>query len=140
MQICQREHAAKVRVGWSNDSQSRLQVCLNKSIGCADADSAGALPEPESVEVHAVGMYLFAQLYIRQAQRPEAMETWPSQNGELAGTSPSRQSHNGSCPLTQCANFHWQAISVIPSPPRSKLLALTHARARRAGPTSSIST
>ena len=46
-----------------------------------------------------MGMYLFAQLYIRQAQRPDAMETWPSQNGELAGTSPSRHTQNGVCPL-----------------------------------------
>ena len=57
------------------------------------------MPEPVTVEVHAVGMYLFAQLYIRQAQRPEAMETWPSQNGELAGTSPSRHTQNGVGPL-----------------------------------------
>ena len=65
--------------------------------GCADnGAAAGGQPPAESVEVHAVGMYLFAQLYIRQAQRPEAMETWPMQNGELAGSSPSRShTHNG---------------------------------------------
>ena len=45
-----------------------------------------------------MGMYLFAQLYIRQAQRPDAMETWPMQNGELSGSSPSRShTHNGVC-------------------------------------------
>lgn len=30
------------------------------------------------VDVYAVALYLFAQLYIRQAQRPDAMDVWPS--------------------------------------------------------------
>ncbi|KAK9848552.1 hypothetical protein WJX84_011016 [Apatococcus fuscideae] len=35
------------------------------------------LSEPEAVDFHAVMIFLFAQLYVRQAQRPEAMEVWP---------------------------------------------------------------
>ncbi|KAK9861271.1 hypothetical protein WJX84_009127, partial [Apatococcus fuscideae] len=35
------------------------------------------LSEPDAVDFHAVMIFLFAQLYVRQAQRPEAMEVWP---------------------------------------------------------------
>lgn len=30
------------------------------------------------VDIYAVALYLFAQLYIRQAQRADAMDVWPS--------------------------------------------------------------
>lgn len=36
--------------------------------------------------MHAVALFLFAQLYIRQAQRPEAMEVWPTASGSPAGS------------------------------------------------------
>ncbi|KAK9839640.1 hypothetical protein WJX81_002320 [Elliptochloris bilobata] len=34
--------------------------------------------EASAVDAHAVALFLFAQLYIRQAQRPDAMDVWPS--------------------------------------------------------------
>ena len=47
--------------------------------GCNDSlvPNAGK-SEADAVDVHAVTLFLFAQLYIRQVQRPEAMEVWPS--------------------------------------------------------------
>lgn len=33
------------------------------------------------MDAHAVALFLFAQLYSRQVQRPEAMEVWPSTSG-----------------------------------------------------------
>ena len=38
-------------------------------------------PEPEIVDAHAIALFLFAQLYVRQAQRPDAMEVWPTNSG-----------------------------------------------------------
>ncbi|KAK9824118.1 hypothetical protein WJX72_007884 [[Myrmecia] bisecta] len=45
--------------------------------------------EAEAVEAHAVALFLFAQLYIRQAQRPDAMDVWPSPTS-VGETSPSQ--------------------------------------------------
>ena len=39
---------------------------------------AGAFAGASTVDIHAVALYLFAQLYIRQAQRADAMDVWPS--------------------------------------------------------------
>ena len=52
-------------------------------------DAAAELPEQfvqrsgihstaNRVDIYAVALYLFAQLYIRQAQRADAMDVWPS--------------------------------------------------------------
>lgn len=63
------------------------------------------MSEADAVDVHAVAQFLFAQLYIRQVQRPEAMEVWPTANStgvpgaEAAaafGGSPSSSSHTHS--------------------------------------------
>ncbi|DBB03885.1 TPA: hypothetical protein ACH3X1_012971 [Trebouxia sp. C0004] len=35
--------------------------------------------QPRQVDIHAVALFFFAQLYIRQAQRPDQMDIWPSQ-------------------------------------------------------------
>ena len=35
--------------------------------------------QPRQVDIHAVALFFFAQLYLRQAQRPDAMDIWPSQ-------------------------------------------------------------
>jgi len=35
--------------------------------------------QPRQVDIHAVALFFFAQLYIRQAQRPDQMDVWPSQ-------------------------------------------------------------
>lgn len=35
--------------------------------------------QPKAVNIHAVALFLLAQLYTRQAQRPDAMDVWPSQ-------------------------------------------------------------
>lgn len=35
--------------------------------------------QPRSVDIHAVALFFFAQLYLRQAQRPDTMDIWPSQ-------------------------------------------------------------
>lgn len=39
---------------------------------------AGAYSTASRVDIYAVALYLFAQLYIRQAQRADAMDVWPS--------------------------------------------------------------
>ncbi|KAK9810967.1 hypothetical protein WJX73_001581 [Symbiochloris irregularis] len=50
--------------------------------------------QPATVDVFAVALFLVAQLYIRQCQRPEAMDVWPDRgpnHGDGAGpASPSR--------------------------------------------------
>ena len=33
----------------------------------------------QQVDIHAVALFFFVQLYSRQAQRPDAMDVWPSQ-------------------------------------------------------------
>lgn len=33
----------------------------------------------QQIDIHAVALFFFAQLYSRQAQRPDAMDVWPSQ-------------------------------------------------------------
>ena len=35
--------------------------------------------QPKQVDIHAVALFFFAQLYLRQAQRPDTMDIWPSQ-------------------------------------------------------------
>lgn len=38
-------------------------------------------PYPDAVDAHAVGLFLFAQLYQRQAARPDTMDVWPGSEG-----------------------------------------------------------
>ena len=40
--------------------------------------------EANVVDVCAVALYMFAQLYIRQAQRADAMDVWPSSSPQAA--------------------------------------------------------
>lgn len=66
--------------------------------------------ELEAVDAHAVVLFLFTQLYIRQAQRPDPMDVWPGtvQNAETTSFrdfepgSPIRQS---SSPLRGSGNY-----------------------------------
>lgn len=51
----------------------------------AVAPSDQAVRQNEAVDVHAVALYLFSQLYTRQAQRPDAKEIWPSSSGAGEG-------------------------------------------------------
>ena len=88
----------------------------HSGVPAGGSTAAGGLPQADSVEVHAVGMYLFAQLYIRQAQRPDAMETWPLQNGELPGSSPSR-SHTHSGVLSICLPACGSGLACTRGPP-----------------------
>ena len=39
---------------------------------------AGTHGSASRVDIYALALYLFAQLYIRQAQRADAMDVWPS--------------------------------------------------------------
>ena len=43
--------------------------------------------EAAAVDAHAVAMFLFAQLYIRQAVRPEAMDVWPAASSGMVAES-----------------------------------------------------
>ena len=52
-----------------------LHEVVQRPPGRAEADRA---------DVHAVALYLFAQLYIRQAQRADAMDVWPSSSPQAA--------------------------------------------------------
>ena len=44
--------------------------------------AAGA--EANQADARAIALYLFAQLYIRQAQRADAMDVWPSSSPQAA--------------------------------------------------------
>ena len=68
---------------------SKLKWLFHVQILIDTVDAAAAVPEhfvqragPYStasrVDIYAVALYLFAQLYIRQAQRADAMDVWPS--------------------------------------------------------------
>ena len=52
-----------------------LHEVVQRPPGRAEADRA---------DVRAVALYLFAQLYIRQAQRADAMDVWPSSSPQAA--------------------------------------------------------
>lgn len=40
---------------------------------------SGRTGQLRQVDIHAVALFFFVQLYSRQAQRPDAMDVWPSQ-------------------------------------------------------------
>lgn len=64
----------------------------------ADGAQADPVPQATAVDVHAAALFLVAQLYIRQCQRPEAMDVWPdrAQPGEAASSPGSSRSHTSS--------------------------------------------
>ena len=53
--------------------------------------------EAEGVDAYAVALFLFAQLYIRQGQRPEAMEVWPALSNGEASTSSGQEPLSPAC-------------------------------------------
>jgi hypothetical protein len=59
--------------------------------------------EANTVDICAVALYMFAQLYIRQAQRADAMDVWPSSSPQAAaaGFSVSRSPNNRARGRTQ---------------------------------------
>jgi hypothetical protein len=68
---------------------SLLKVAFHVQILIDTIDAAAEVPEhfvqrpgaystASRVDIYAVALYLFAQLYIRQAQRADAMDVWPS--------------------------------------------------------------
>ena len=72
---------------WRKPLVDHFQVLLQILIDTIDA--AAEVPEQfvqrtgihstaNRVDIYAVALYLFAQLYIRQAQRADAMDVWPS--------------------------------------------------------------
>lgn len=77
----------KFRSPWRGPS--KLNVAFHVQILIDTIDAAAAVPEhfvqragayssASRVDIYAVALYLFAQLYIRQAQRADAMDVWPS--------------------------------------------------------------
>jgi hypothetical protein len=51
-------------------------------VGSSSTNSTSSQnPYPDAVDAHAVGLFLFAQLYQRQAARPDTMDVWPGSDG-----------------------------------------------------------
>ena len=73
--------------------------------------------EADGVDVHAVALFLFAQLYFRQVQRPEAMEVWPSSPGSSPAGAEAAAAFGGS--PSSSSNMHSMESLAPASPARS---------------------
>ena len=68
-------------------SISLLKHNAGHKIKCQIKCCAAGQSEASAVDAHSVALFLFAQLYIRQATRPEAMDVWPTQSAGLVADS-----------------------------------------------------
>ena len=59
-------------------------VTCRHHVQCTQAAFSAATGQQKAVNIHAVALFLFAQLYTRQAQRPDAMDVWPSEASQEA--------------------------------------------------------
>lgn len=64
-------------------TMSLLQILIDTIDAAAEVPEqfvqrSGLHSSASRVDIYAVALYLFAQLYIRQAQRADAMDVWPS--------------------------------------------------------------
>ena len=64
-------------------TSSSLQILIDTIDAAAEVPEqfvqrTGIHSTANRVDIYAVALYLFAQLYIRQAQRADAMDVWPS--------------------------------------------------------------
>lgn len=98
--------------GTDSACKDTLDFKLMLALALAGSSEAG------SVDVHAVALFLFAQLYIRQVQRPEAMEIWPSSPGGVTPTE-AAAAFGGSPSSPASSSCHLESGAAPASPARS---------------------